>query len=103
MIPAKSKRQLAQVIPFGIITMLFGIVYSLIEKGILGEHSMDCASGNKRFNHIRVFVNSVSSKKNISAERHVLLRLRGAVKTTCRFANNSMANIRYFHFDNSVS
>ena len=49
MIPAKSKRQLAQVIPFGLITLLFGIAYSLIEKGILGEHLTYPYTGNPYF------------------------------------------------------
>jgi adenylate cyclase len=49
MISAKSKRQLVQVIPFGLITMLFGIVYSLIEKGILGEHATYPYTGNPYF------------------------------------------------------
>ena len=49
MIPAKSKRQLAQVIPFGLIIMLFGIVYSFVEKGILGDHSSYPSTGNSYF------------------------------------------------------
>ncbi len=49
MISAKSKRQLVQVIPFGLITMLFGIVYSLIEQGILGEHATYPSTGNMYF------------------------------------------------------
>lgn len=49
MISAKSKRQLAQVIPFGLIIMLFGIVYSLVEKGILGEHPSYPSTGNSYF------------------------------------------------------
>lgn len=49
MIPEKTKRQLVQVIPFGLITMLFGIVYSLIEKGILGEHLTYPSTGNTYF------------------------------------------------------
>lgn len=49
MISAKSKRQLVQVIPFGLIIMLFGIVYSLVEKGILGEHPSYPSTGNLYF------------------------------------------------------
>lgn len=49
MISAKSKRQLVQVIPFGLITMLFGIVYSLVEQGILGEHPTYPSTGNPYF------------------------------------------------------
>ncbi len=49
MITAKRKRQLVQVIPFGLIMMLFGIVYSLVEKGILGEHLTYPSTGNPYF------------------------------------------------------
>ena len=49
MIPAKSKRQLAQVIPFGLIIMLFGIVYSFVEKGILGDYPSYPSTGNSYF------------------------------------------------------
>ncbi len=49
MISAKSKRQLAQVLPFGIIAILLGIVYSLIEQGILGEHATYSSTGNPYF------------------------------------------------------
>jgi len=36
---AKQKRSLQKIIPFGIISMLFSLLYTLIEKGILGESS----------------------------------------------------------------
>lgn len=49
MIQAKNKRQLLQVIPFGLITMLFGIAYSLVEKGILGEHLTYPSTGDAYF------------------------------------------------------
>lgn len=49
MISAKSKRQLVQVLPFGLITMLFGVVYSLVEQGILGEHPTYPSTGNTYF------------------------------------------------------
>lgn len=46
MISAKRRRQLAQVIPFGVISMLFGLVYSLIEQGILGDYLTYPSTGN---------------------------------------------------------
>jgi adenylate cyclase len=49
MISAKSKRQLLQIIPFGLITMVFGIVYSLVEQGILGEHATYPSTSNPYF------------------------------------------------------
>ncbi len=49
MISAKSKRQLVQVLPFGLIIMLFGIVYSLVEQGILGDHPIYPSTGNPYF------------------------------------------------------
>lgn len=46
MISPKSKRRLLQIIPFGIISMVFSIIYSLIEKGILGNHPIYPSTGN---------------------------------------------------------
>lgn len=46
MISAKSKRRLLQIIPFGIIFMVFGIVYSLMEQGILGDYPTYPSTGN---------------------------------------------------------
>lgn len=46
MISAKTRRQLGQIIPFGITSMLFGLVYSLMEQGILGDHPTYPSTGN---------------------------------------------------------
>lgn len=37
MLPPKTKRNISRIIPFGLIWFVFGLVYALIEKGILGE------------------------------------------------------------------
>ncbi len=46
MLSPKSKRRYLQIIPFGIISMVFSILYSLIEKGILGDHPIYPSTGN---------------------------------------------------------
>ncbi|MEO0528582.1 MAG: adenylate/guanylate cyclase domain-containing protein [Bacteroidota bacterium] len=46
MISTRSKRYLAKILPFGLIPMVFSIVYSLLEKGILGNHPYYPSTGN---------------------------------------------------------
>ncbi len=46
MFPNKLKRYLIKIIPFGIVPMLFSIVYSFLEKGILGNLSYYPSTGN---------------------------------------------------------
>jgi len=46
MISAKTKRRLLQIIPFGLVSMMSGIVFSLIEKGVLGDHPIYPSTGN---------------------------------------------------------
>ena len=42
----KTKRLFYQIIPFGIISLLFSSVYTLIERGILGDHPVYPSTGN---------------------------------------------------------
>lgn len=42
----KTKRYLLKILPFGIIPTVFALVYSLLEKGILGNHPVYPATGN---------------------------------------------------------
>lgn len=49
MTSAKSKRQLLQILPFGVISMLFGLVYTFIEHGILGDATSYPSTGNPYF------------------------------------------------------
>ena len=44
--PPKIKRFFIQIIPFGIIFSFFSIIFSLLEKGILGDHPIYPSTGN---------------------------------------------------------
>ncbi len=46
MISPKNKRNLLKIIPFGIISSISSFLYSLIEKGILGDSSIYPSTGN---------------------------------------------------------
>lgn len=46
MLSPKNKRNLLRIIPFGLTTALFSVIYSLLEKGILGDHSYYPSTGN---------------------------------------------------------
>ncbi len=46
MLSFKNKRILLQLIPFGLIPFIFSIVYSFLEKGILGNHPFYPSTGN---------------------------------------------------------
>ena len=46
MLSHRYKRNLQQIIPFGLIPMVFSILYSLLEKGILGDNTFYPATGN---------------------------------------------------------
>ncbi|NRB47241.1 MAG: hypothetical protein HRU41_06170 [Saprospiraceae bacterium] len=46
MISYRNKRILLQLIPFGVIPFVFSIVYSLLEKGILGDYPSYPSTGN---------------------------------------------------------
>lgn len=46
MISAKNKRKLFQTIPFGVISMFFGLSFSLVEQGIMGDATHYPSTGN---------------------------------------------------------
>jgi adenylate cyclase len=46
MLSYRNRRTLLQIIPFGVIPLVFSIVYSLLEKGILGNHPFYPSTGN---------------------------------------------------------
>ena len=46
MISHREKRYLSKILPFGLIPMVFSIVYSLLEKGIFGNHEYYPSTGN---------------------------------------------------------
>ena len=43
---SRARRRVLQIIPFGIICLVYSIVYGLIEKGILGNHPTYPSTGN---------------------------------------------------------
>ena len=46
LLPPKLRRTLNKIIPFGLIWVFFGIVYSLLEKGLLGSSEVYPSTGN---------------------------------------------------------
>lgn len=46
MISPKTKRNISRIIPFGVIWLIFSIVYSQLEKGILGDLNYYPSTGN---------------------------------------------------------
>ena len=46
MLSYRNKRIFLQIIPFGVIPLVFSLVYSLLEKGILGNHPIYPSTGN---------------------------------------------------------
>lgn len=46
MLSAKAKRKILQILPFGIVSALSGLVFSLIEEGVLGGHPYYPSTGN---------------------------------------------------------
>ncbi len=46
MLSPKNKRNLLRVIPFGLITFIFSVIYSSLEQGILGDHPFYPSTGN---------------------------------------------------------
>ncbi len=46
MLSAKNRRKLAQIVPFGIISLFFGLSFSLVEQGIMGDATHYPSTGN---------------------------------------------------------
>ena len=46
MLSPKTKRNIVRIIPFGIIWLVFGIIYTLLEKGLLGDLAYYPSTGN---------------------------------------------------------
>jgi adenylate cyclase len=47
MLSPKTRRNIARVIPFGVLWFIFSLIYSLLEKGILGELRHYPSTGNR--------------------------------------------------------
>ena len=46
MLSPKTKRNISRIIPFGVIWFIFSIVYTLLEKGLLGNLTYYPSTGN---------------------------------------------------------
>lgn len=56
MISPATKRSIYRILPFGIIWLVFGFAYSLIEKGLLGEIDYYPSTGNPYEFEVSIFV-----------------------------------------------
>ncbi|HMF72262.1 MAG TPA: hypothetical protein VK616_12370 [Flavitalea sp.] len=61
MLPPKIKRNISRIIPFGLIWLAFSIVYSLLEKGLLGQLDYYPATGNPYRFHSVIFITPVTA------------------------------------------
>ena len=46
MLSAKNKRKLSQIVPFGLISLFFGLSFTLVEQGIMGDATHYPSTGN---------------------------------------------------------
>jgi adenylate cyclase len=61
MLSPKTKRNIARVIPFGVVWLIFSIVYSQLERGIIGELNYYPATGNPYNFSSNIFVTPISA------------------------------------------
>jgi adenylate cyclase len=61
MLLPKTKRNIARIIPFGVIWLIFSLVYSQLEKGLLGELNYYPATGNPYNFSRNIFVTPISA------------------------------------------
>ena len=61
MLSPKAKRNISRIVPFGVIWLIFSIVYSQLEKGILGDLEYYPSTGNP-YNFSRtIFITPISA------------------------------------------
>jgi len=61
MLSPKTKRNILRIIPFGVIWIVFGIIYTLLEKGLLGDLDHYPSTGNP-YNFVRnIFVTPIAA------------------------------------------
>ncbi len=60
MLSPKTKRNISRIIPFGVIWLLFSIVYSQLEKGFLGDLTYYPATGNPYSFSRNIFIIPIS-------------------------------------------
>lgn len=61
MLSPKTKRNVSRIIPVGVIWFIFSIVYSLLEKGILGDINYYPSTGNPYSFSKNIFLTSLSA------------------------------------------
>lgn len=61
MLSPKTKRSISRIIPFGIIWFIFSIVYSLLEKGILGDLNNYPSTGNPYNFNSNIFITPITA------------------------------------------
>ena len=61
MLSPKTKRSISRIIPFGIIWFIFSIVYSLLEKGILGDLNNYPSTGNPYNFTSNIFITPITA------------------------------------------
>ncbi len=61
MLSPKTKRSISRIIPFGIIWFIFSIVYSLLEKGILGNLKNYPSTGNPYNFTSNIFITPITA------------------------------------------
>ena len=61
MLSPKTKRNILRIIPFGIIWLVFGIIYTLLEKGLLGDLNHYPSTGNPYNFERNIFVTPITA------------------------------------------
>ena len=61
MLSPKAKRNISRIIPFGLIWLIFGIIYSLLERGLLGELHNYPSTGNPYSFSSTIFVTAATA------------------------------------------
>jgi adenylate cyclase len=61
MLSPKTKRNIYRIVPFGIICVTFSIIYTLLEKGILGNLDYYPSTGNPYIFHRNIFITPISA------------------------------------------
>ncbi len=59
MLSPETKRNISRIIPFGVIWLIFSIVYSLLEKGLLGDLTIYPSTGNSYTFSITIFITAL--------------------------------------------
>jgi adenylate cyclase len=61
MISRQTKRRLSRIIPFGLIWLIFSIIYSLLERGLLGNLKHYPSTGNPYNFSSTIFITAVTA------------------------------------------